>query len=86
MDTLLLLYVVFINILGFFVMYIDKSKARKKQWRIKESTLILTSVVGGSVGCILGMYSFRHKTRHIKFTFGVPLILILQIAILNLIK
>lgn len=86
MNKLFLFYIIFINIFGFSIMYIDKLKAIKKQWRIKESTLILISLVGGSFGSIIGMYTFRHKTRHIKFTFGIPLIILLQITIINLIK
>ncbi|RDY22795.1 DUF1294 domain-containing protein [Romboutsia maritimum] len=86
MNKLFLFYIIFINILGFSIMYIDKLKAIKKQWRIKESTLILISLVGGSFGSIISMYTFRHKTRHIKFTFGIPLIILLQITIINLIN
>ena len=62
-------------------MLVDKHKARKKRWRIPERTLIGSALLGGSVGALLGMYTFRHKTRHLKFTLGVPAILIAQIAL-----
>ena len=61
-------------------MLADKRKARKKKWRIPESTLMLVALIGGSIGCLSGMYLFRHKTRHPKFTVGVPLILALQVV------
>ena len=62
-------------------MLVDKYKARKNRWRIPERTLIGSAFLGGSVGALLGMYTFRHKTRHLKFTLGVPAILIAQIAL-----
>ena len=61
-------------------MLVDKIKAKKNLWRIKESTLILSAVLGGSIGALAGMYTFRHKTLHRKFTIGIPAILILQVA------
>ena len=74
------LYLLLINALAFVLMLADKQKARKNRWRIPERTLMLTAALGGSVGAWLGMYTFRHKTRHIKFTLGIPAILILQLA------
>lgn len=74
-----LLYLIIINALGFLFMLIDKQKAKKTKWRIPEARLMLTAALGGSVGTLLGMYTFRHKTKHIKFTLGVPAILIGQI-------
>ena len=59
----------------------DKRRAKKKRWRIRESTLILSAVIGGSIGALAGMYTFRHKTKHIKFTAGIPAILIAQILL-----
>ena len=73
-------YIVFMNLMGVAVMGIDKSKARKHQWRISERTLFLVSLLGGSVGTWAGMYLFRHKTKHWYFVFGMPLILVLQIG------
>ena len=68
--------------IAFIIIYIDKQKAIKHKWRIKESTLFLISIIGGSLGTLLGMYTFRHKTKHIKFTLGIPFILILQIILI----
>ena len=74
-------YLVFINILTFLLYGIDKWKARRRKWRIPEETLIWLAVVGGSMGALLGMYLFRHKTKHKKFTVGVPVILLVQFAL-----
>jgi uncharacterized membrane protein YsdA (DUF1294 family) len=65
-------------------MGLDKYKARKRLWRIKESTLFLTSVIGGSLGSLLGMFLFRHKTKHTKFLIGMPVILIVHISVMFL--
>ena len=62
-------------------MLVDKRKAVKKKWRIPEATLLFWAAIGGSVGALAGMYVFRHKTKHPKFTLGVPAILIAQIAL-----
>ena len=75
---LLLYYLLIINAAGFLLMLVDKWKAKKNRWRIRESTLLLVAALGGSVGCLIGMYLFRHKTRHLKFTLGIPLILAAQ--------
>lgn len=77
---LILAYLLIINAVGFVLMLVDKLKAKKSLWRIPEKTLIGTALLGGSVGCLLGMYTVRHKTQHLKFTWGIPLILALQIA------
>ena len=76
----ILLYLALVNAVAFLLMLVDKIKAKKNLWRIKESTLILSAVLGGSIGALAGMYTFRHKTRHPKFTVGIPLILALQVA------
>ena len=75
---LLSFYLLIINALGFLLMLVDKWKARKNRWRVRESTLLLIAALGGSVGSLLGMYLFRHKTLHLKFTVGIPLILAAQ--------
>ena len=75
---LLLYYLLIINAAGFLLMLVDKWKARKNRWRVRESTLLLIAALGGSVGSLAGMYLFRHKTRHLKFTLGIPLILAAQ--------
>lgn len=80
-------YLVFINILGFLLMGIDKKKAQKKVWRIPESTLFIVAIIGGSIGSIIGMHFFHHKTKHWYFVIGMPFILILQaMALIALIK
>ncbi|MGM9659127.1 MAG: DUF1294 domain-containing protein [Faecousia sp.] len=81
MTKLILLYLLIINALGFLLMLVDKLKAKKNRWRIRESTLITVAALGGSVGSLLGMYTFRHKTQHLKFTLGIPLILAAQCVI-----
>ena len=74
-------YLIIINVATFFVYGLDKRKARLNRWRIPESTLLLLAALGGSVGALLGMKLFRHKTKHWKFTIGVPMILIVQLAL-----
>ena len=73
-------YLLIVNAVAFLLMLIDKVKAKKNRWRIKESTLMLWAAIGGSIGALAGMYTFRHKTLHRKFTIGIPAILVLQIA------
>ncbi len=77
----LVIYLVVVNLLGFAMMGIDKARARKRAWRIPEAHLMIVALIGGSVGSILGMWMFRHKTKHWYFAYGLPVILILQIAI-----
>lgn len=80
-------YYILINLIGFFTMGIDKRKAIKRAFRIPESTLFIIAIIGGSLGTLLGMYAFRHKTRHWYFVYGMPAILLLQIiAVLALIN
>lgn len=73
------IYIVFTNILLFTLMAIDKQKAKLRQWRISEKTLLILALIGGSIGGILGMYTFRHKTKHLKFTLGFPAIILFQV-------
>ena len=80
-----LVYLAAVNIIGFVLFGIDKRRAVRHAWRIKESTLFITAVIGGSVGCIIGMQVFRHKTKHRKFVIGMPLILILQAAAVGIV-
>ena len=77
--SVIVIYIVFVNLLGFFAMYSDKQRARKRAFRIPEATLFTLAIIGGSIGSILGMYLFRHKTRHWTFVYGMPVILLLQI-------
>ncbi len=80
MMKLFLLYLLIINAIGFAVMLADKYKAKNNLWRIPEKVLMGIAAIGGSVGVWIGMQTARHKTRHPKFTIGVPVILALQIA------
>ena len=77
----LLLYFAVINIVAFFLYGIDKWKARHDKWRITEARLLSVALLGGSIGALLGMKVWHHKTQHNKFRFGLPLILILHLAI-----
>lgn len=79
MVQILLLYLLIINAAGFLLMLADKRKARKGLWRIPEATLMGVAALGGSVGSLLGMYTVRHKTKHLKFVLGIPGILVIQI-------
>lgn len=81
----LYIYLLLINAVGWLIMLIDKRKAKKKAWRIPEATLMTVAAIGGSLGSLIGMYQFRHKTKHKKFTVGIPLLLAAHIAILILI-
>lgn len=75
----LICYLILINCIALALMGIDKSRARRGAWRIPEKTLFLSALLGGSIGAILGMQAFRHKTKHWYFQYGMPLILIVQI-------
>ncbi|MBQ3911821.1 MAG: DUF1294 domain-containing protein [Lachnospiraceae bacterium] len=77
-----LAYLAVMTIVGLIIMKADKTKAEKNKWRIKEATLFLVSAIGGSLGTWVGMYLFRHKTKHWYFVVGMPLILIIHIALL----
>ena len=81
MNKLIFYYLLVINIFTFLLFFIDKRKAIKHKWRIKEDTLILLCILGGSIGGLFSMYLFHHKTRHIKFKLGVPFILIMQLIL-----
>lgn len=81
MTVMIIGYLVTINAIAFILMLADKYKARKNLWRISESTLLTAAALGGSIGALLGMYTVRHKTKHLKFKLGVPAILLAQIAL-----
>lgn len=78
----LITYFLLVNLLGFYAMYNDKLRAKKRAFRIPEATLFTIAIIGGNIGCIAGMYTFRHKTRHLRFVYGLPLIFILQMIAL----
>lgn len=77
----IIIYLIIINVFGFFAMGIDKWKAKRGSWRIPENTLFMFTILGGGIGTIAGMYTFRHKTKKLKFTIGMPVILILEILL-----
>ena len=79
-------YLIFINIVGILSMYLDKYFAKNNMYRISEKNLFIIATLGGSIGSIIGMYKFRHKTKHKQFTIGLPLILFIQVIILNYIS
>lgn len=79
--ALIALYVVIVNLIAFVAMGVDKRRARRHQWRIRERTLLMLAALGGSVGAWAGMAVFRHKTRHNSFRFGVPALLFVQLAL-----
>jgi len=80
MEVLLLIYLGAVSLLGFIMMGADKKKAMQQKWRIPEKSLFLTAVIGGSAGVLLGMWVFRHKTKHLSFALGIPLIIAVQIC------
>lgn len=82
---LIIFYLLTINAAGFLLMLADKHKAKKNLFRIPEATLIGVALIGGSAGSLLGMSIFRHKTRHLKFALGIPVILVMQIVLAFLI-
>ena len=81
MNSILLFFIIGINVITFVVYGIDKLKAKKGKWRIPEATLLLLAIVGGSMGAWCGMKMWHHKTLHKKFKYGIPLILIVQIGL-----
>ena len=78
---ILIIYLIVANVVTFFVYGVDKWKAKRSKWRIREAALLLLAALGGSIGAWLGMKVWRHKTMHKKFKYGIPLIIILQVAI-----
>ncbi len=76
----IVIYFVVINIIGFFIMWLDKRKAIKGSWRTSEKTLFIITALGGGIGTTAGMYAFRHKTQKIQFVIGFPFITILEIV------
>ena len=78
---ILFLYLILLNLLGFILMGVDKGRAIRHAWRIPEAHLFGCAILGGSLGSILGMYTFRHKTKHWYFVFGMPAILLIQVIL-----
>ncbi|MBO4913489.1 MAG: DUF1294 domain-containing protein [Butyrivibrio sp.] len=84
--SLLIVYLISVNIIGFALMGNDKRRARKNAFRIPEATLFAFSIIGGSIGMLIGMYTFRHKTKHMTFKIGIPLIIFLQVLFIVLLR
>lgn len=82
LTATVLCYLFVVNFIAFLLMGMDKSRAKRHKWRIPETTLFLFPILGGPLGGLLGMFFFRHKTKHPKFTYGFPLLLILWTAVL----
>ena len=81
MMNIILYYLLAVNIATFFLYGIDKYKAKKNQWRISEATLLTMAAIGGSIGALAGMRLWHHKTMHKKFKYGIPVIIIFQVAL-----
>lgn len=79
--TYLIFYFILINLIGFIVMKVDKQKAIKHQYRISENTLWIIAIIGGALGTTLGMNIFRHKTKHLSFKIGFPILAIIEILL-----
>ena len=77
------IYLLIMNLVGLFVMYIDKRKAMYGRWRIPEKTLLTIALLGGSIGTMAGMYLFRHKTKKLKFTLGFPTIFLSEVVLIT---
>ena len=83
MQETVIYYLIIINIVTFLVYGIDKWKARKAMWRVREASLFMLAVLGGSIGAWLGMKVWHHKTQHKKFRYGIPAIIIIQLVIIG---
>jgi len=79
----IIIYLLIINLIGILIMCIDKRKAIKGSWRMSEKSLIFIAILGGSIGTIIGMYWFRHKTKKLRFTIGIPIILVTEIVVIT---
>ena len=83
MTSYLIYYLIVINLVGLIIMKVDKQKAIKQQYRISERTLCVVAIIGGAVGTTLGMNLFRHKTKHLSFKIGFPVLAIIEILLLS---
>lgn len=82
MSSVIVVYLLIVNIVAIVAYGVDKLKAKKNKWRISENTLLLIALVGGSIGAYLAMKLWRHKTNHKKFKYGIPLIIVFQLVVL----
>ena len=85
MTQTIVYILIVINVITFLIYGIDKWKAKQGSWRIPEATLLLLAIIGGCIGALLGMQIWHHKTMHLKFKYGLPLILLAQIALIYII-
>ena len=83
MRTYLLVYLLIINAIGFTLMLYDKKMAKRRELRIPEKHLFAIALIGGAFGCVIGMYTARHKTKHKNFTIGMPAILLVQLLLIG---
>ena len=83
LQHIVLIYLAVINVVTFFMYGVDKWKVKKSKWRIREASLLGLAVLGGSIGAWLGMKAWHHKTQHKKFKYGVPIIIIVQLALIG---
>ena len=81
MVNIILIYVVIVNLLAFILFGVDKWRARNNAWRISEATLFLIALIGGSIGAKIGMHVWHHKTQHLSFVIGIPMIILFQIIL-----
>lgn len=81
--TMIVGYLIIVNLIGLLLMGMDKSRAKRQEWRIPEKTLFACALLGGSLGTTVGMYMFRHKTKHWYFKYGMPAIFVMQVVLLN---
>ena len=79
----MVIYLSLINVTGFFLMGVDKNRAKRGAWRISEKTLFGCALLGGSLGTTIGMHVFHHKTKHWYFKYGMPLILMIQVLFMR---
>ena len=79
MNRILIVYLFAVNLFAFILYGMDKNRAKRGEWRIKEKTLLGVAVIGGSIGALLGMHIFHHKTKHVYFLYGIPAVLFLQV-------
>ncbi len=84
MKTFLITYIIIINLVGLIIMGVDKRRAKRQQWRIPEKTIFAIAIVFGSIGVLVGMYLFHHKTKKLRFAIGIPVILIIQLLLTGL--
>lgn len=86
MGKYLLIYLLLLNMMGFFICWWDKHCAKKGKWRVPEQTLLFNALCGGALGFYIGMRVFHHKTKHPKFAVGIPLILVLWVAAIAVVQ